>query len=230
MTQHRFAVGVLALCALTGLAGCGGGDDDSDAAAQTAAEADVEEEDDVADGVADDVEATVAEQTSPPTIAEVNILTDFGDVCRGVSLAGATAYDPARTGIHPLITMGGEPPTYEQIGALLPDQWDPVIGEEQTVELVVCLDRTTATLTQTCDGYLDDDGNDSGNTVEMYDASYDVRLVAATTGEAVASTQMDATDTECPMLVVFDADDPIEEQYAEPTDELTAWLVQYVET
>lgn len=233
MTQHRFAVGVLALCALTGLAGCGGGDDDSDAAAQTAAEADVEEddvEDDVADDVGDDVEATVAEQTSPPTIAEVNILTDFGDVCRGVSLAGATAYDSARTGIHPLITMAGEPPAYEQVGALLPDQWDPAIGEEQTVELVVCLDRTTATLTKTCDGYLDDDGNDSGNTVEMYDASYDVRLVAATTGEAVASTQMDATDTECPMLVVFDADDPIEEQYAEPTDELTAWLVQYVET
>ena len=151
-------------------------------------------------------------------------------MCRGVSLAGATAYDPARTGIHPLITMAGEPPTYEQVGALLPDQWDPAIGEEQTVELVVCLDRTTATLTQTCDGYLDDDGNDSGNTVEMYDASYDVRLVAATTGEVVASTQMDATDTDCPMLVVFDADDPVEEQYAEPTDELTAWLVQYVET
>ena len=224
MTQHRFAGGVLALCALAGLAGGGGGDDDSDPAAPTAAEADVEED------VGDDVESTVPEQTSPPTIAEVNILTDFGDVCRGVSLAGATTYDPARSGIHPLITMAGEPPTYEQVGALLPDQWDPAIGEEQTVELVVCLDRTTATLTQTCDGYLDDDGNDSGNTVEMYDASYDVRLVAATTGEAVASTKMDATDTECPMLVVFDADDPVEEQYAEPTDELTTWLVQYVET
>ena len=239
MTQHRFAVGVLALCALAGLAGCGGGDDDSDAVAQTEEE-NVEEnvednvkddvEENVEEGVEDDVEATIPEQTSPPTIAEVNILTDFGDVCRGVSLAGATAYDPARTGIHPLITMGGEAPTYEQIGALLPDQWDPAIGEEQTVELVVCLDRTTATLTKTCDGYLDDAGNDSGNTVEMYDASYDVRLVAATTGEAVASTQMDATDTECPVLVVFDADDPVEEQYAEPTDELTAWLVQYVET
>ena len=229
MIQHRFAVGVLALCAVAGLAGCGGGDDDdADAGAQTASE-------DAADDQAsaessEDVAATAPEATSPPTIAEVNILTDFGDVCRGVSLAGATAYDPARTGIHPLITMAGEPPTYEQVGALLPDQWDPAIGEEQTVELVVCLDRTTATLTQTCDGYLDDDGNDSGNTVEMYDASYDVRLVAATTGEVVASAQMDATDTECPMLVVFDADDPVEEQYAEPTDELTAWLVQYVET
>ena len=58
----------------------------------------------------------------------------------------------------------------------------------------------------------------------------DVRLVAATTSEEVASTQMDATDPDCPMLVVFDEGDPIEEQYAEPTDELTAWLVEYVET
>jgi hypothetical protein len=223
---------VLALCALGGLAGCGGGDDDSDAGAQTAAQdaADDQSDDQTSAGSNDDVEATVPELTSPPTIAEVNILTDFGDVCRGVTLAGATAYDPARIGVHPLITMAGEPPSYEQVGALLPDQWDPVIGEEQTVELIACLDRSTATLVKTCDGYLDDDGNDSGNTVEMYDASYDVRLVAATTGEVVASTQMDATDTECPMLAVFDADDPIEEQYAEPTDELTAWLVQYVET
>lgn len=223
MTRHRFAVGLLALCALGGLAGCGGGDDDDDAA-QTAAQ----DEDQPTTG--DEAEVTVPEVTSPPTIAEVNILTDFGDVCRGVSLPGATDYDPARTGVHPQITMSGESPSYEQAGALLPDTWDPAIGSENTVELVTCLDRTSATLTKTCDGYLDDDGNDSGNTVEMYDASYTVRLVAATTGEEVATTQMDATDTECPMLVVFDADDPVEEQYAEPTDELTAWLVQYVET
>jgi hypothetical protein len=229
MTQHRFAVGAIALCTLAGLAGCGGGDDDD--AAQTAAEDDADTQaSDQASAESDDVETTVPELTSPPTIAEVNILTDFGDVCRGVTLDGATAYDATRAGVHPLITMAGEDPSYEQVGALLPDKWDPVIGEEQTVELVACLGRTTATLTQTCDGYLDDDGNDSGNTVEMYDASYDVRLVAATSGEVVASTQMDAADTDCPMLVVFDADDPVEEQYAEPTDELTAWLADYVET
>jgi hypothetical protein len=230
MTRHRFAVGAIALCTLAGLAGCGGGGDDDDAA-QTAAEDDADTQaSDQASGETDDVEATVPELTSPPTIADVNILTDFGDACRGVTLDGATAYDATRAGVHPLITMAGEDPSYEQVGALLPDKWDPVIGEEQTVELVACLGRTTATLTQTCDGYLDDDGNDSGNTVEMYDASYDVRLVAATSGEVVASTQMDAADTDCPMLVVFDAEDPVEEQYAEPTDELTAWLADYVET
>ena len=229
MTRHRLAVGMLTLCALAGLTGCGGGDDD-DATAETAVQ-----NDDTQPAVT--TAAPAAEATPPPTqatpapsVAEVNILTDFGDVCRGVKLEGATAYDGARSGVHPLITMAGEPPAYEQAGALLPDKWDPAIGSEQTVELIACLDRTAATLTQTCDGYLDDGGNDSGNTVEMYDTSYDVRLVAATTGEEVASTQMDATETECPMLVVFEEGDPVEEQYAEPTDELTAWLVQYVET
>ena len=228
MKQHRFAVGVLALCALAGLAGCGGGDDDDDAGAQTASQSEAGAETS-AEATAD-VAATVPDVTSLPTIPEVNILTDFGDVCRGVTLDGATAYDAARPGVHPQITMAGEPPSYEQAGALLPDQWDPEIGQEQTVELITCLDRTAATLTQTCDGYLDDAGNDTGNKVEMYDASYDVRLVAATTGEVVASTQMDATDPDCPTLVVFDSDNPVEQQYAEPDDELTAWLVQYVET
>ena len=223
MTQHRFAGAVLALCALAGLAACGG--DDDDATAQTA----VQNDDDQASDEADDTGAAV-EATSPPTIAEVNILTDFGDVCRGVTLDGATAYDGTRTGVHPIMTMAGEPPSYDQAGANLPDKWDPAIGSEQTVELVVCLDRTATTLTQTCTGYLDDSGNDTGNKVEMYDASYDVRLVAATTGEEVATTQMDATEPDCPTIALFDEGDPTEEEYAEPTDELTAWLVQYVET
>ena len=234
MAHHRLAGGVLALCALAGMAGCGG--DDDDATAQTAVQNDDQADDtepaatEAPHTEARDTLPDVTEVTSLPTVAEVNILTDFGDVCRGVTLDGATAYDATRAGVHPLITMAGESPSYEQVGALLPDKWDPVIGSEQTVELVACLDRTASTLTQTCDGYLDDDGNDSGNKVEMYDASYNVRLVAATTSEEVASTQMDATDPDCPMLVVFDEGDPIEEQYAEPTDELTAWLVEYVET
>ena len=226
MTQHRFAVGVLALCALAGLAGCGGGDDD-DATAPTAA---ADDDDQATSPETAVTEAPVPEATSRPTVAEVNILTDFGDVCRGVTLDGATAYDPTRAGVHPLMTLAGEPPSYEAAGALLPDKWDPAIGSEQTVELVVCLDRTAATKSQTCTGYLDDDGNDSGNTVEMYDTTYTVRLLAATTADEVATTQMDATDPDCPMLALFDEGDPIEEEYAEPTDELTAWLVQYVET
>jgi len=217
MKMHRAAMIGLAVMSLSVLHACGGDDDSDGAAAPT-------DSPDTTGAV-----ATSPAATTPPTLAEVNILTDFGDVCRGVTLPGASPYDPARAGVHPLVALAGEDPGYETAGSGLPDTWAPTVGQEQTVELVACLDRTTSTLSQTCEGYSDDSGNESG-TVEMYDASYDVELIAATSGDVVASTQMDATDADCPILVMFDANDPVSEQYAEPTDELTSWLADYVET
>jgi hypothetical protein len=230
----------LSIAALVTLVSCGGGGDDdgnaaestepTEAAAQEIEEATAEDEQvEEVENVADTTEAPAAAETTI-AISAVDILTDFGDVCRGVTLPGATAYDAARAGVHPIVTMGGESPEYEAMGFGLPEQWNPVVGEEQTVELVVCLDRTAATLSQSCGGYLDDAGADTGNTVEVYDTTYNVRLVAATTGDEVASTQMDASDEECPMFVFFDADQKVKAWYSEPTDALTAWLAPYVET
>ncbi len=164
------------------------------------------------------------------TVPEVNSLTDFGDVCRGVRLSGATAYDPARAGVHPLVTVAGEPPDYSVAGFGLPDEWDPVSGQEQTVELVVCLDRVASTFIQTCTGYKDDDDQETGRTVELYDATYDVRLVAATTGEVVAQTQLEAAGDSCPMVVYFKPLQTVRPWYAEPTNALTEWLVPLVQT
>jgi hypothetical protein len=245
MARGRFATwGAMGCCVVLGVAGCGSGDDDDDESSDAPrATGDETETDGETDDQATDEPSTTAIEgdiapasttatvTQPPaTVTEVDILTDFGDVCRGVGLPGATGYDVARTGIHPLVSLAGEEASFEPALGDLPDQWDPVIGEEATVELVVCMSRTASTLRQTCDGYEDDDGNDTGNTVEMYDATYDVRLLAATTADEVASTQLDATDDVCPMLVFFDGDDTVEERYAEPTDALTAWLVEHVET
>lgn len=212
--------------------GCGSDDDDSDArTADEPATTAVRSESTDAGSATTAALATEPPATVAGTVAsEVNILTDFGDVCRGVKLPGATDYDPNRSGIHPLITMAGEDPEYEAAGANLPDQWDPVIGEEQTVELVACLARTSTTLSQTCEGYQDDSNEAIDKTVELYDVSYDVRLIAATTGEVVASTQLDASDEECPMFVLFDEGSDVTEWYAEPTEALTAWLAPYVET
>lgn len=214
----------LGLCAALFLSACGGGDG-SDTAGTNAGDTTAGES--VETGPISTETPPVS--AAPATVAEVNILTDFGDVCRGVALPGATPYDRARAGVHPLITMAGADPSYEQAGAGLPDQWDPVVAEEHTVELVACLARTSATLRKTCDGYLDDAGVDTGNTVEMYDAGYDVNLVAATTGEVIASTQFDAIDDVCPSFVFFDEDATVKPQYAEPTEALTAWIVTYVE-
>ena len=105
-----------------------------------------------------------------------------------------------------------------------------MIGEEQTVELVVCLNRTSATLVQTCDGYLDDNDEDTGKVVEVYDTVYDVRLIAATSGEVVATTTVEGSDDLCPSFVFFDEGQTVKPWYAEPMDELTVFLTPYVET
>ena len=222
-------------CALvmgaTVLVACGGGDDDEGDDADVEASADDASDEGTDATTADDGDAaaTTAAGTDT-TLSEVNILTDFGDVCRGVALPGATAYDPATPGVHPIVAVAGEDPEYESASSDLPDTWDPVVGQEQTVELVVCMARTAATLNQTCDGYQDDDGNDTGNTVEVYDASYDVTVIAATTGEVVAETQLDATDDDCPMFMFFDEGETVAQEYAEPTDALVAFLADHVET
>lgn len=216
---------------LVALAGCGGDDDSDEAEAEQSATTAVA---DGADGVDEaDVEesdALVETEATIPDVPSVNILTDFGDVCRGVKLEGATDYDPTVAGVHPVIAVSGEDPDYESSLIDLPDSWDPVTGEEATVELIACLNRTASTLVETCEGYQDDDGADTGNTVEVYDATYEVRLIAATSGEEIAATQMEATDEECPMFVFFDEGETVKPWYAEPDDELVAFLSEHVET
>lgn len=227
MTGRGAARRTMGILAVLVLAGCGGGGED-DGETDDGDDTRTEDTTGGADDESVDADDTVA--TVAPTVAPVDILTDFGQVCQGVPLPGATAYDPARTGIHPIMVLDGEDPTYETSLALLPDEWDPVIGQEQTVELVVCMNRTSSTLRQTCDGYLDDNDQDTGNVVEMYDASYDVRVLTATTGEVVAQQTFDATDDLCPSFVFFDADQTVKPVYATPDDALTAFLAPIVQT
>jgi hypothetical protein len=194
--------------------------------------------DDAAGATADGDAATVRDgevneggNAAPVTTAlpDVNILTDFADVCRGTSLPGATPYDPARSGVHPVRYAIGEHPSYDDVIASMPTQWDPVTGQEFTTELVACIARTTATPVQTCEGY-EDDGQATGNVVELYDATYDVRLLAATTGDEIATTTIEATSGDCPMLFFFDPDENVGIDHADPGDQLTAWMAPYVET
>ena len=68
MAHHRLAGGVLALCALAGMAGCGG--DDDDATAQTAVQNDDQADDTEPAGTeAPDTAPDVTEAATLPTIA-----------------------------------------------------------------------------------------------------------------------------------------------------------------
>lgn len=182
-------------------------------------------------GVGDggDGAGAVGDATATTALPEVNILTDFADVCRGTTLPGATPYDSGRAGVHPVMYAIGEDPAYDDVISSMPTTWDPVTGQEFTTELVACIARTDATLVQTCEGYESDDVA-TGNVVETYDATYEVRLLVATTGEELGTTTIEASAGDCPLLFFFDDGETVGTDYADPGDQLTAWLAPFVET
>ncbi len=140
MTRRHLKSIACCVIGVVAFAGCGGSDDEGASNEETSSEeADAADSDDTEAPAVTEAPAETEETTEAPVEsgAAVDILTDFGDVCRGVTLPGATSYDPARAGVHPLIALTGEDPSYATSSALLPEQWAPVVGEEQTVELVV---------------------------------------------------------------------------------------------
>ena len=70
-------------------------------------------------------------------------------------------------------------------------------------------------LAQTCTGYTDDDGGDSGKTVEYHSATYGVTLRAATTAEVIDETTIEAAADDCPMLAFFDEGETTVTEYAD---------------
>jgi hypothetical protein len=131
--------------------------------------------------------------------------------------------------VHPVLYAIGEHPSYDDVISSMPTSWDPVTGQEFTTELVACIARTDATLVETCEGYESDDVA-TGNVVETYDATYEVRLLAATTGEELGTTTIEASAGDCPLLFFFEAGETVGTDYADPGDQLTAWMAPFVET
>ena len=128
--------------------------------------------------------------------------TDFEPACRNNPVAGATPYDPTRTGIHKLVLLDGASVDELSEGFLdIPTEWtilfDAATDQYATAELVVCSIRITTTLVQECTGYQTD-GVDTGNVVQLYSADYDVSVHAATTGAELGRTTVSAIGTECP--------------------------------
>lgn len=188
------AVAVVALSAA-----CGG---DDDAAANTGG---------------DTTEAAGGDSTTPPEAVQ-HFDSDFAQVCRGTGVDWATPYDPARTGPHKVVVFQGPVETDMTTVSTGNAEWDVLFDEAgdayAEVELVACAVRTADELTQTCTGYTDDDGSDSGKTVEYHSATYAVTLRAATTAEVIDETTIEAAADVCPMLVFFDEGETTTTQYA----------------
>jgi hypothetical protein len=169
-------------------------------------------------GGSDDDSAENAGGTSTLAPTSQHFDSDLAQVCRGTGVDWATPYDPATTGAHKVVVFQGPDETDLTSVSTGNAEWD-VLFDSTTdayaaVELVACAVRTSDELAQTCTGYENDDGTDSGKTVEYHSATYGVTLRAATTAEVIDETTIEAAADVCPMLVYFDEGESTATQYA----------------
>jgi hypothetical protein len=213
------AVCALTLVALVGACG-GGGDDDGDAAGTTPApDTSTTVDDDGGDG-GDDPTTTEAEDDADLP----DFLGDFARVCTTqVGYDGAADY-VAGPGVHPVILFedyrGGD---LVESSRTLPDGWSVEQDDDfednselATAELLACSNRTEERPTGTmCDFENDDDTV----TLELVDASYELVVYAAKTGEEVQRSTLEATSDGCPFIATFQEGDtayvvePEDDQY-----------------
>lgn len=202
--MRRFVV-LLTLAAVL-VASCGGGDDEETPAAT--------EQSDAADLPAEEM-----------TVPQILTSGDFEQVCGGGTVSGATEYSK-KPGVHPLIAFEGEDPEYDYTSMTLPEGWQSDLAAE-TTELVLCMDRVSEKKINTCEDYESDDRPEPFD-VEVYAATYDVTLYAATTGEVIANGTVEGTDKECPFLVFFDEEEDVQREYADVSAHVRSFVKDYV--
>jgi len=202
MTSHRMFALPAALLGFAALAACGdgsGGDASSD-------------------GGGDDYAAQ----------ASVLFPDDFQAVCSGATVSRATAYDPAASSHKALYFATYRDDLLDQSSNLPGDwtvQWSPDGDALTAIDLVVCARRTAAQQVKVCDGY-EVDNRSTQNTVRWHTATYEVSVREATTGTVLGETTMEATSSNCPMLMSFDGDSDTVDGYASLSDTAVADFVR----
>ena len=152
--------------------------------------------------------------------------SDFAPVCRGTGVAAASEF-AAGAGLHPVAVLAGADPDYGFSAAQLPDGWKAQFPELGTVELVACMNRTSATPVELCEGYEDDGVSWS---VQTHDSTYEVTLRSATTAEIIDEITLDAPADGCPIFSSFSegSPDPVLD-YETPSAELEVFLKPHVQ-
>lgn len=150
--------------------------------------------------------------------------TDFKGVCSGASVSSATPYEPAAKA-HKALYFATYEDDFIDRSSSLPDdwtiQWSPSGDALKGIDLVVCARRTADRQVKVCDGYKHD-GRETQNKVRWHTATYQLSVVEALTGRKLAEKSVEATDTDCPMLVSFEGDSDIVDDYASPSDSAIA--------
>jgi hypothetical protein len=149
---------------------------------------------------------------------------NFEGVCSGASVSTAAAYDAAAKGHKALYFATYEDDFLDQSSSLPGDwtvQWSPDADALRAIDLVACARRTAAQEVRVCDGY-ENDGKPTQNKVRWHTATYELSVREATTGNELAKTTLEATDSDCPMFQSFDSDTQTVDGYASLPDSAVA--------
>lgn len=182
----------------------------------------------------DDSSGSGGDGGSDETLLSQMFASDFEPACRNSPVAGATAYDATRPGIHKVVVQSGTDTDEMNEGFLdLPAEWtilfDAATDQYATAELVLCVVRTNATLVEECTGY-ESDGTETDNVVNLYSADYDVSVHEATTGAELGATTIAAVAEECPLYVTFTEGEKTTDWYVTDDGAVTDFARQFVET
>ncbi|MCA9919298.1 MAG: hypothetical protein KC445_15170 [Anaerolineales bacterium] len=174
--------------------------------------------------------------TAPSDPAELQSF-HLAQMCGGTAIEAAAAYDASGSGPHKIALYdqnGYDNTVYDLMFPSqtdLPEAWTTAFDQPfSDIELVGCLARTEATLVDTCEGYELDEEDREGK-VEIYDATYELTIYAAKTGEVLGTETIETYMDECPTFVMFstgDGEDLVEERYGSPDDELVNLVESYV--
>ena len=152
---------------------------------------------------------------------------DLESVCRGAGEARATAYSSTEPGVHPVAVFEGVDPDYSRAVTPVPEAWTVSFEALDQIQLVACVNRTAATLSQDCVGYTDDAGVDTGGVVHYYGATYEVVLREATTAAEAGRTTIEAPAEACPTYVYFGEDLGVDWYETNP-EAIEAFLAPFV--
>ena len=193
--RAAMATGVV-VAVLTAACGGGSGDDDDGAASG-------------GDPAAASTTTSAAAGGATETPA---FLADLDRVCTTqVGFGGLTAYEQA-PGVHPVALFEdfrGED-DFLETSRQLPAGWAVEqdadyedASELEAIQLVACADRVAESPTGIRCEFDDKDDGAGKVELELVDATYELKVYAATTGELVHEARLEAKETDCPFIATF---------------------------
>ena len=149
---------------------------------------------------------------------------NFKGVCSGASVSNASHYDQDARPHKALYFETYKDDLMDQSSTLPPD-WTVLFSPDEdalkAIDVVACAKRTAAREVKVCDGYETDD-KPTQNKVRWHTATYELSVREATTGRELATTTIEATDSDCPMFMTFDGDSDTVDGYASLSDSAVA--------